>query len=352
MSELRFHPFLDTWVITATHRQDRTFFPPPDYNPLAPTKPGGFPTEIPFENYDIVVFENKFPSLQTPPAESSIEGSDLYAVRPSDGVCEVVCYTPDPNASLAALPIAQIRKLTRVWRDRYIDLSSRSEVEYVFIFENKGKEIGVTLSHPHGQIYAYPFIPPILREELLAERSHFERTGRLLMADVLAEEGLVPVPDGEGGWDCVANLGVGEIALDTPITFHLNDAPRIVCENATFVAFVPFFARYPYELYVTSKCHRSSLAAFSDSELDDLASILMDVTGRYDRLFGFSLPYIMAMHQRPAKGDYDWNWFHIEFYPPHRTESKLKFLAGSEAGAGAFINDTLPEVTAKTLREI
>jgi UDPglucose--hexose-1-phosphate uridylyltransferase len=323
MSELRYHPFLDQWVITATHRQDRTFLPPDDYCPLCPTKPGGFPTEIPFDHYDIVVFENKFPSLQPHPPEPEIESSTLIPVLPSRGVCEVICYSEDHDATFATMPHSQIRKLVRVWRERYVELSQRENVEYVFIFENKGKEIGVTLSHPHGQIYAYPFIPPTLKVELEAERKHFERTGRLLMADWLEYEQVTAA-----------------------------HGSRVVYQNTSFVAIVPVFARYPYELYVTSLRHIRSLAEMSDDELDDLAEILLVVTRKFDLLFGFSLPYMMVMHQEPAAPGYEFNWFHVEFYPPYRTAKKLKYLAGSEAGAGAFINDTLPEVTAKTLREL
>jgi UDPglucose--hexose-1-phosphate uridylyltransferase len=323
MSELRRHPFLDTWVATATHRQDRTFLPPDDYCPLDPTKPGAFPTEIPFPDYDIVVFENKFPSLSPHPPTPSVQGTDVTPVEEGRGVCEVVCYSEDHHATFATLPLSQVRKLTRVWKDRYQDLSARKEIEYVFIFENKGKEIGVTLTHPHGQIYAYPFIPTIPTTELHSERAHFEKTGRNLFDDWLRSEG---VPD-----------GVGE---------------REVCRNGSFVAIVPFFARYPYEVHIVPFAHIGSFAEMDARALDDLALILLNVTKRYDKLFGFSMPYIMAMHQRPGLPGYDFNRFHVEFYPPYRTANKLKYLAGSEAGAGAFINDTLPEATSKTLREL
>src|ERR1041385_7228857 len=163
MSELRYHPFLNQWVITATDRQERTFEPPADYCPLCPTKSGGFPTEIPLSAYDIVVFENRFPSLRLPALLAGVEGSELMPVRPSAGVCEVVCYSDVHDATFATLPLSQVRKLVRVWKERYESLCALPDVEYVFIFENKGKEIGVTLSHPHGQIYAYPFIPPPIR---------------------------------------------------------------------------------------------------------------------------------------------------------------------------------------------
>lgn len=309
MSELRYHPFLDTWVITATHRQERTFHPPADYCPLCPTKPGGFPTEVLQTEYDIVVFENKFPSLSPNPPEPAVSGN----VKPSHGVCEVVCYSQDHNATFSTLPDRQVRKLTRVWRDRYLDLSQREGIEYVFIFENKGREIGVTLSHPHGQIYAYPFIPSVVATELAAEQRYLEVHGRTLWEDWLEEE-LV--------------------------------GPRILAQNASFVAVVPKFARYPYELWIVPQTPIPTLMEMSDTQLDELAEMLLTVTRAYDRLFGFSLPYIMSMHQHPSSR------FHVEFYPPHRTANKLKYLAGSEAGAGAFINDTLPEESAQRLREV
>src|SRR5579862_3066126 len=194
MSELRYHPFLDQWVITATQRQDRTFLPPPDYCPLCPTKPGGFPTEIPRPDYDIVVFQNKFPSLRPHPDEPTVSGTELTPVRPSAGVCEVVCYSQVHDSTFASTPYSQVRKLTRVWRERYMALADRPEVEYVFIFENKGKEIGVTLMHPHGQIYAYPYIPPTAKVELASEKRHYETTGNLVMDGVLKEHGIGGTP--------------------------------------------------------------------------------------------------------------------------------------------------------------
>lgn len=316
---MRYHPFLKTWVITATHRQDRTFHPPADYCPLCPTKAGGFPTEVPVAAYDIAVFENKFPSLSPLAPEPALESSVLVPVRRAGGACEVVCYSSDHNATFATLPADQIRKLVRVWRERYLELAAREEIEYVFIFENKGKEIGVTLSHPHGQIYGYPFIPATLQTELQAEREHFEQTGRTLFEDWIREE---------------------------------RSGPRIIAENDSFLAVVPIFARYPYEVWVVPQEQRRSIAELSGKEQDDFARMLQLVTQKYDRLFGFSLPYIMAMHQEPATPGFEFNWLHVEFHPPYRTAEKLKYLAGSESGAGAWINDTLPEETAERLRTV
>ncbi|MCS6775268.1 MAG: galactose-1-phosphate uridylyltransferase [Chloroherpetonaceae bacterium] len=321
MSELRWNPLLEEWVITATHRQDRTFFPPPDYNPLAPTQPGGFPTEIPSASYEIVVFENKFPSLRQSPPDPAIAGSDLTPVRPARGICEVICYTPDAEAELATLPVQKVHELIYVWTDRFLELGARDFVKYVYIFENKGKEIGVTLSHPHGQIYAYPFVPPIPRRELDAAHRYYQSTGRDLIGDVLQQE--------------------------------LEDGRRLVAQNEAFVAVVPFFARYPYEVQIFPRAVRPALSDFNADERAALARILKTVIEKYNNLWQRSLPYIMLMHQRPTDGtsaDYAYYRFHIEFYPPYRTPDKLKYLAGSEAGAGVFINDTLAEVTAETLR--
>jgi UDPglucose--hexose-1-phosphate uridylyltransferase len=319
MSELRWHPLMGEWVATATHRQDRTFFPPPDYCPLCPTKPGGFPTEIPAPDYDIVAFENKFPSLSPNPPAPAIEGTELYPVKPSEGVCEVVVYTPEHNSTLADQPVEQIYKLFQVWRDRFADLSANDFVQYVFIFENKGVEVGVTLHHPHGQIYAYPFVPPRVLQELKMCRDFREKNGKNLIASILEEE--------------------------------RKTGKRIVTENKNFTALIPFFARYPYETHIYPNRHAEALTDLSNDELRDLATVFKQTISAFDKLFDRSFPYIMVMHGRPSDGEnYDFYDFHIEFYPPLRTASKLKFLAGSEAGAGMFINDTLPEEKAAVLR--
>ena len=320
MSELRWHPLLEQWVITATHRQERTFFPPDDYCPLCPTKEGGFPTEVPAADYDLVAFENKFPSLQRRPPKPAVEETELYRVRPAAGVCEVVLYSPEHVGTLTDKSEDEIERLIHVWTDRYVELGGLDFVDYVFVFENKGKEIGVTLTHPHGQIYAYPFVPPVIEKEIVACRKHMRKTGRCLVCDILAEE--------------------------------LRDGRRLVAENEHFVAFVPFYARYPYEAHVLPRAHRLCLPEFSDDEKRALAKVLKVLLVKYDNLWGFSLPYMMVLHQKPTDGEAHESYhFHMEFYPPYRTKEKLKYLAGSESGAGVFINDTLAEEKAKELRE-
>ena len=319
MSELRWNPLMGEWLGTATHRQDRTFLPPKDFCPLCPTKPGGFPTEVPESTYDIVVFENRFPSLSPNPPEPAIKASELYPVERSFGECEVVVYTPNHNSSLANEPVEQIYKLVQVWTDRFRDLSRLEFVKYVFIFENKGEAIGVTLNHPHGQIFAYPFVPPRVAKELEQSKAHQEKTGNCLLCDIISEE--------------------------------KRDGRRIVTENESFVAYIPFFARYPYELHVAPKNHLRDLTEFSKNEQTDLAEILKQVLAAFDKLFNFSFPYMMVLHGQPSDGEnYDFYHFHIEFYPPLRTATKLKYLAGSESGAGFFINDTLAEEKAAELR--
>jgi UDPglucose--hexose-1-phosphate uridylyltransferase len=322
LNQLRWDPTLEEWVAYATHRQDRTFLPPAEYCPLCPTKPGGFPTEVPRESYDIVVFENKFPSLKPDAPEPEEPGSALTPTAPGRGVCEVVLYSDEHDATLAGMSEKRIRNLVEVWADRYEELGSLDYVEYVFIFENKGEAIGVTLHHPHGQIYAYPFVPPRPSKELEAARRYRdENDGRCLHCDLLAQE-------------------------------H-EDGRRLVAKGEHFTAFVPFYAHFPYEAHLYARRCVPSISDLTGEERRDLARVLKQLLMGYDWLFGFSLPYMMVMHQAPTDGDDHEGMahFHIEFYPPNRTADKLKYLASSETGAGAYIVDALPEETALRLGE-
>jgi UDPglucose--hexose-1-phosphate uridylyltransferase len=319
MSELRWNPLLGEWTATATHRQKRTFLPPADFCPLCPTKENGYATEVPESSYDIVAFENRFPSLSTDPPPPAVEGIELYPVRPAIGVCEVVLYSPRHEMTLAREPVEQIYKLVRVWTDRFQKLSELDFVHYVFIFENKGEAVGVTLHHPHGQIYAYPFIPPIILRELEQSKSHFNKTKHCLICSIIGEEE--------------------------------KDGRRIVAHNDSMIAMIPFFARWPYEVHISSRRHIQALTDMTPREQRELAAVLKSVLVAYDCLFDLSFPYMMVLHQRPCGGgNYDYYHFHIEFYPPMRDRGKLKYLASSETGAGMFINDTLPEEKAAELR--
>ena len=320
MTELRRDPTTGEWRMFASHRQDRTFLPAEEHCPLCPTRPGRAATEIPLPAFDVVVFENRFPSLVAKPPEPDVAGSELYQVAPSSGANEVVVYSDDHHLELADMEVGKLARIVEVWADRYAALGDRDDVEYVLVFENRGEAMGVTLHHPHGQIYAYPEVPPRPQLELATATAHLERTGTCVFCDVVARERA--------------------------------DGVRIVAQNRGFLAFVPFAARYPYEVHVVAHRHVPSLLDLSDPERVQLAALLKVVLGGFDRLFGFRLPYVMAMHQAPT-GDHRWlpvSHLHLEFLPPHRTATKLKYLAGSELGGGAFINDTRPEATAAALR--
>jgi len=316
--ELRFDPVLCEWVIISPQRQERTFLPPDDFCPLCPTRPGRTETEIPEPTYDIAVFENRFPSLSRDAARVSSEKGARSAA--GKGVCEVVCYTPRHDTTLSRLPVERIRRLIEVWQDRYRELGSLPGIRYVLIFENRGKEIGVTLTHPHGQIYAFPFVPPKPQREIASARRYFKAHGSCLFCDIAKRE--------------------------------KRAARRIVCENAQYLAFVPYWAHWPYEVHLYPKFHASHIGCLSQAQIRLLAQILKRLLPKYDRLFGFSLPYIMVLHQAPTtRTDDDTYHFHFEFYPPHRGQNRLKYLAGCESGAGTFINDTVPEEKARELRD-
>jgi UDPglucose--hexose-1-phosphate uridylyltransferase len=317
--ELRRSALLGEQVIVSTGRQGRTFLPPEDHCPLCPTDPTKFATEIPARDFEIAVFENRFPSFRPDAPEVSDE-SDLAKRTRAAGVCEVVVYSPDHEGSLADLGDAGVQRLVDVWADRYTELAARPDVDYVFIFENRGKEIGVTLTHPHGQIYAFPFVPPRVEQENRVAAEHHERTGRCLMCDITQAE--------------------------------LANGSRIVAQDEGFIAYVPFAARMPYEVHVAPVMHRPSLVLLSGGQRQRFARLLRTVQQKYDNLWGFPMPYTMSMHQRAADGvARPGEHLHVEFMPPYRTKDKLKYLAGVETGAGTFINDTAPEEKARELRE-
>ena len=318
--ERRRNPTADEWTTFATHRQDRTFLPPADACPLCPTRDPEQPTEIPREAYDFVIFDNKFPSLVADAPPPATPGGGVYDVMPAAGATEVVVYSDDHSLKLADMPPERLAWLIDVWADRYAELGRREEVKYVFVFENKGEAMGVTLHHPHGQVYAYPEIPPRPLREVTAALDHFAEHGTCVFCDVVARERL--------------------------------DGVRVVAGNESVVAYVPFWARYPYEVHVTMRRHCASLLDVTHPERLALAEVLKAVLTAYDGLFGFPLPYVMSMHQAPTD-DGQWqhvSHLHIELTPPHRTAEKLKYLAGSELGGGAYMNDTVPEETAAALR--
>ncbi len=316
-SHLRWHPLRGEWVVYAGHRQHRTFLPPPEWNPLAPTKDPAFPTEVPTGNWDVAVFENLFSSLGAP--QELVLPPLPVASGPAGGRTEVVVFTQDPRGSLGGLSLDQLDLVLSVWADRTSVLGALDRVAYVFPFENRGVEVGVTLHHPHGQIYAYPFVPPTIERELDLMRSHHRDHGRGLLEDLIASE-------------LVADLR----------TLYFGDYA---------VAWVPAFARWAYEIWVAPRSASPTLASLVDAERLDLARALQLALRKLDALWKRPMPYVLAVHQAPP-GDHPYAHVHIQIHPWLRMPDRIKYLAGSEIGAGVFTADTFPEDKAAELRAV
>ncbi|HEX2317840.1 MAG TPA: galactose-1-phosphate uridylyltransferase [Streptosporangiaceae bacterium] len=314
---VRYDALLDEWVGLADHRHDRTYLPPDDQCPLCPSTVGRH-TEIPPPAYDVVVFENRFPAFAAMATAPDL-GTDLGPQRPGVGRCEVVCFTADHDSSFSALTPARVFTVIEAWADRTLTLSSLPHVEQVFCFENRGAEIGVTLSHPHGQIYAYPFLTPRTRQTLSSARAYRERTWGNLFADVLAAEQ-------RGG-------------------------ERVVVSGDLWTAFVPFAARWPLEVHLYPHRQAPDLPSLSGAERAELSRLYLDVLRRMEAVFDDTLPYIAAWHQAPVRIDRDLAYLHLQLFSIRRAAGKLKYLAGSESAMGAFVNDVSPEAAARLLRD-
>jgi UDPglucose--hexose-1-phosphate uridylyltransferase len=320
-AQLRLDPLVDEWVAVAAHRNTRTFLPPADRCPLCPSTPDN-PSEIPASDYDVVVFENQFPSFSDRVLPDEITAlTESTPVRPAVGRCEVVCFTSDHDSSFGALTPARVRTVIDVLADRTTAMSALPGVEQVFPFENRGVEIGVTLHHPHGQIYAYPMVPPRTRAMVTAAAAHAARTGgRNLYADVLAAERAAGI--------------------------------RVVAENENWTAYVPAAARWPFEVHLAPHRRVADIPELDDAERDSFGPLYLDVLRRFDALFGKPMPYISAWHQALVGEGRDLGYLHLQLFSIRRAEDKLKFLAGSESAMGAFVNDIVPETAAARLRAV
>ncbi len=327
-STMRFDVLTGEWVALAAHRMDRTYKPSTDLCPLCPARPGAEPGEVPASSYDVVVFDNRFPSysgagtaLAEVPA-SRVDGEALFVERPAVGACEVVVFTDDHDASLAAQPVRRVRTVVEAWADRTAVLSARAGVSQVFPFENRGEEIGVTLAHPHGQVYAYPEPAPRLAQQLHRASLHRQGGGGSLLADVLAAE--------------------------------RRAGTRVVLSGQSWTAYVPVAARWPVEVHLAPHRDVPDLAALDAAERDELAVVYRELLGRMDRYFeGVDrLPYIAAWQQAPVGEGRDLGRLHLQLFSILRAPGKLKYLAGSESGAGGWINDTTPEAIAHRLRVV
>jgi UDPglucose--hexose-1-phosphate uridylyltransferase len=314
MAELRYNPLLKDWVMIASHRQDRPQMPK-DWCPFCPGS-GKVPN-----SYVVHAYDNDFPALSQQPPEPDKVSTDLFKTQDSYGKCEVILYSPEHTTSLSALSIPHIKQLVDLWSERYSELSMDEKIKFILIFENRGEVVGVTMPHPHGQIYGYPYIPKKIELELISCKEHYDNTGKCLICNIIENE--------------------------------KESNSRIIIENEDFYSILPFFAEYPYGMYIYSKRHVSNIMQLSDKEKISLASILKETTGTLDSLFDKAFPYMMCIHQSPVNSDsYEDSYhFHIEFYPPMRSADKQKFNASSETGAWAPCNPTAPEEKAKELRD-
>jgi UDPglucose--hexose-1-phosphate uridylyltransferase len=266
----------------------------------------------------VFVFDNDHPSVSVDAPEPQVPRSPFHQVRRAQGIARVVCYSPRHDVTLAQLSTGQISTLMRTWAEQYRDLGGRPEIDHILIFENKGEAVGVSNPHPHCQIYANNFIYKTIANEVDAGRRYFAEKGRMLFQDIIRSE--------------------------------KQDGRRIIAENDTAVAFVPYFARYAYEVYVAPKEVHPSIEALSDDELDGLADVLRTVLIKFDNLWQMPFPYVMPLHQAPTDGgDYSTYHFYIQFLPPLRKPHLLKYLAGPEIGGGNFLSDTSPEEKAAEL---
>lgn len=306
--ELRWHPLRQEWNIYAPHRQNRTFKPSAADDPLAPSKPGSAATEIPFTDFELAVFENKFTSLhkEAPPPKTVLGVESAVA----QGHCDVVVYTPEQSGNLYTIGQAKRRLLLAAWNDRYEDLFAQGS-KFVLPFESRGEAVGVTLHHPHGQIYAFPFVPKVQRD---------------------AADGF------QNGYDLAS---------------HMTECCKIYgVTNAEGIdAICPPFARFPYETYLVPQRPVKGPWEFTENEAAGFSHLLGDMTRRYDALFGQTTPYMLSLHAAPKGLETGWQ-FHAKFYPLMRAPGRIKYLASVEQSTGAFTVDIMPERAAQELRSL
>ncbi|WP_227410829.1 galactose-1-phosphate uridylyltransferase [Thermosphaera chiliense] len=317
MHELRWNPLIRQWIIVAAHRAVRPWRLTDKERVSCPFCPGA-PELKDLASWDVVVLPNKYPALVPHPGSPAQYGSPLYVSREARGVSEVIVETPMHEGDFHTLTLSHVSKVMKVFKEEFEKLSRLEYIEYVALFRNKGREIGVSLSHPHSQVYALPFIPPRVASELESFKEYYGKHGRCLICDVVSHEQAV--------------------------------RERTVYENEGFMIILPYYAMWPYELHVYPKKHVKAISELSEEDLKLLADAIRVATATYSRLLKKDAPYIMVMHNHPSKGDYHYH-FHIEFYQPYRDPEKLKYAAGIEWGYWVFTYDGVPEERVKELRK-
>ncbi|AWB88385.1 galactose-1-phosphate uridylyltransferase [Salinibacterium hongtaonis] len=299
------------WISVAAARQNRAFLPPADQDPLAPASETN-PSEIP-SNYDVAVFENRSPSFGPALGDADALGLGFDRTAPAYGRCEVVCFSPEPEGSFGTQTPSRARTVIEAWADRTAALSALEGIQQVFPFENRGREIGVTLEHPHGQIYAYPYVTP-RTQRLMAS---IDQLGADLFERVLASE---------------------------------RASERVVLSGEHWTAYVPFAARWPLEVHLLPHRHVADLAETNEAERHELSHLYLRLLRGIDAIYDTPTPYIAAWHQAPVHSHRDSIRLHLELTSPRRAADRLKYLAGSEAAMGAWIADVSPEHSAELVR--
>ena len=278
MAELRWHPLTKDWVMIASNRQNRPNMPK-DYCPFCPSF-GNVP------DYEVLKYDNDFPALSQNPPEPDDVADDFFKVRPSYGKCEVILYSPGHTVTLPELSDEHMQKLVALWCERYEAMRADEKIKYVFPFENRGALVGVSMPHPHGQIYGYSYVPKKLELEAQSAHEHYEQTGKCIFCDMLEHE--------------------------------LAAEKRIIFRNEYFTVFLPFFCEYPYGVYIFPNRHVPYMTDLNEEERFALGVTIRDTVAMFDNLFDYQFPYMMCMHNAPVNtGDYSKDYhFHIEFFPP------------------------------------
>jgi len=313
MAEIRWHPLIQDWVMIASHRQERPQMPK-DWCPFCPGS-GKVP-----DQYEVFKYDNDFPALsQTPPEPDDI-ANDFFKTAPAYGKCEVILYSPGHTTTVPELSDQHMSKLVNLWCERFEEISADEKIKYVFIFENRGEAVGVTMPHPHGQIYGYSKIPKKIELEMKSAREYKTEKDKCLFCDMLKAE--------------------------------IDFEQRVIFRNEHFTVFLPFFTEYPYGVYIFSNAHKQYMTQFTPEERHALGVTVKQTVGMYDSLFNSRFPYMMCMHNAPVniEESVDGYHFHIEFYPPMRSADKIKFNASSETGCWAHCNTTRPETNAAELQ--
>ncbi len=314
MSELRWNPLLGTWTMVASSRQNRPHMPEGN----CPFCPG----QGKLKDYDVLKYDNDFPVLSPNPDTVKSAGTGVYKSAEARGKCEVILYSSDHKQNLYEMSLKHIEKIVGLWAKRDEALSKDKKIKYVFVFENKGEEVGVTMTHPHGQIYAYPFVPLKLKTELDNAKTYHKTNKSCVICDMNEAE---------------ARAG-----------------KRIIYENKSFLVYLPHFTDYPYGVFISSKAHIACISGLDEAGKKDLAEALKITEGAFDKIFNRPFPFMMCVHQRPVndktyKDSSRYFHLHIEFYPPLRAKDRIKYYASSESGAWAAANTALVEDTAREM---